>query len=134
LKKPVSRPHRPPRADGMGGAEFSAPEAGDTEVHPDRVHDIADHPKHPHGAHIDADPVVAAEVPVDVHLNGNCRGGRYLQIPSPIPLGPLGLSRMVGFREPRTLIFFHIKAIRFFSMLPLDEHPELISCSKGLEF
>jgi len=59
----------------MGGAEVGAPEAGDAEVHPHRVYGIVDNPEHPHRAHPDADPVVAAEVPVDVHLDGNRRGG-----------------------------------------------------------
>jgi hypothetical protein len=59
----------------MGGAEVAAPEAGDAEVHLHRVHDIVDHPEHPHGAHLEADPVVAAELPVDVYLDGDGRGG-----------------------------------------------------------
>ena len=66
----------------MGGAEIGAPEAGDAEVHPHRIHHVPDHPEHPHGAHIDAVPVVAAEVPVDVNLNRNRRGGRDLQAAS----------------------------------------------------
>lgn len=53
----------------MGGAELGAPEAGDAEVHLHRVHDTVDYSEHPHGAHVEADPVVAAEVPVEVHLN-----------------------------------------------------------------
>ena len=71
----VSRPNRPPRADGMGGAEVGAPEAGDAEVHAHGEYLVVHHPEHPHGAHIEADPVVAAEVTVDVYLNGN-RPGR----------------------------------------------------------
>ncbi len=70
----ISRPDRPPRADGPGGAEVGALEAGDAEVHLHRVHDTVDHPEHPHGAHVNTDPVVAAEVPVDVHLDGNGPG------------------------------------------------------------
>jgi hypothetical protein len=75
----VSRPDRPPRADGMGGAEFGTPETGDAEVHPHGVYFIVDHPEHPHGAPVDADPVVTAEVPVDIYLDGNRPGGRDLQ-------------------------------------------------------
>jgi len=66
----------------MGGAEVAAPEAGDAEVHPHRVYDAVDHPEHTHGTHLEADPVVAAELPVDVHLDGNGGGGRDLQIQS----------------------------------------------------
>ena len=82
-------PDGPPRADGMGGAEVGAPEAGDAEVHPYGVYDIVDHPEHPHGTHLEADPVVAAELPVDINLDGNRPGGRDLQGASLLSARPL---------------------------------------------
>ena len=72
----------------MGGAEIRALQALDTEVHLHRVHLLVNEPEYPHRAHLEADPVVAAELPVDVHLDRNRRGRRDLQVPSHLSICP----------------------------------------------
>ena len=112
---PPLRPDRPTGADGMVGAELAAPEAGAAEVALVGEDAVLVPAKHPHRAHIDAETAVLAEVGIDINLDRDGRGGRYLQFPSHrsrmLPVPGAGSGRQAG--KQIFYSVFRIKTNRF---------------------